>query len=139
MDYTILYIIGFCILAAIIGVATTYIMKKYKIDQKDLSNGIDTTQSIIVFVKATLRDMKFGNNDDVEMVTDIVIDTLHYIKTVPSEMSKDEKILQASNYAVDLCEQIKIELNKERKQIINVVIKLVYNLIGSIESKEGEA
>lgn len=139
MDYTILYIIGFCILAAIIGVAVTYIMKKYKIDQKDISNGINTTQSIIVFIKATLKNMKFGDNDDIEMVTDIVIDTLYYIKAIPNEMTEDEKIFQATNYAIDLCNNLEIELNEERKQIINVVIGLIYNLISLIENKEGEA
>lgn len=133
MDYTILYIIGFCILAAVIGMVVTYIMKKYKIDQKDIINGIDLTENIIVFVKATLRDMKFGNNDDVEMVTDIVIDTLHYIKAIPNEMTEDEKIFQATNYAIDLCNNLEIELNEERKQIINTVIVLVYNLVNSIE------
>lgn len=139
MDYTIIYIIGVCVSSALIGVVVTYIMKKYKLDQKDISNGIDLTQSIVVFVKATLQDMRFGNNDDIEMVTDIVIDTLHYIKAVPVEMSKDEKILQASNYAIDLCGQIKIELNDERKQIIGVVITLLYNFVNSVENKIGEA
>lgn len=139
MDYTILYIIGFCILAAIIGVAVTYIMKKYKIDPKDISDGVDTTTTIITLITSTFKDMKFGNDEEIDKVVNVMTDTLEYIKTIPSEMNRNEKIYQATNYTLNLCKEFNIELNDERNRIIGTVIVLSYNLISSIENREGEA
>lgn len=137
-NYQMLTIIGVCLGSVGLGVLIKYLTDRYKIKNSDLLEGISVAQTLLTFIKLMLKDMKFGNDDEVDKVTNVINDSLNYIKKLPEIKDKESKIFEATTFSIKMCKELEIELNDDRLYILNNTVTLAYNLIESIENKQIE-
>lgn len=137
-DYQTLYIIAICLGIVGLGFSIKYLMDKYKIKNSDLVEGIDIAQTLLTFIEITLKDMKFGNEEEINKITKIINDSLGYMKELPDTENKKDKIYKATEFSVKMCKELNIELNEDRLYILNNTIVLAYNFIEAIEDKQIE-
>lgn len=129
MNYEMFYIIAICFVTVFLGFLIRYSFKKYDIESKEVANNIDITNKIIEFAKTALISMKFGDEKEIENVSQIIIQSLNYIKGINEDISRDDKIKKATAYSIQLCSGLGIKLDKNKILIINNVIGLSYNLL----------
>lgn len=129
MNYEMFYIIAICIATVFVGALLSYVLKKCNIDSSDVAKNVDIANKILEFAKPTLTSMKFGDEKEIEAVSQVISQSLDYIKTITEDLGKEDKIKKATEYSVQLCSGLDIKLDKNRILIINSVIKLSYNLI----------
>ena len=137
-NYQMLVIIGICLGSVGIGFLIKYLMDKYKIKESDLVEGVDVAQTLLTFIKLMLKDMKFGNEEEVDKITNVINDSLNYIKELPETEDKKDKIYKATEFSVKMCKELNIELNKDKLYILNNTIVLAYNFMESVENKQIE-
>lgn len=137
-NYQMLTIIGVCLGSVGLGVLIKYLTDRYKIKNSDLLEGISVAQTLLTFIKLMLKDMNFGKEDEVDKVTNIINDSLNYIKKLPETKDKESKIFEATTFSIKMCKELEIELNDDRLYILNNTVTLAYNLIESIENKQIE-
>ena len=134
-NYQMLVIIGICLGSAGLGFLIKYTMDKYKIKESDLLEGIDMTQTLLTFIKLMLKDMNFGNEEEVDKFTNIINDSLDYISKLPETKDKESKIFEATTFSIKMCKELNIDLNEDRLYILNNTIALAYNFMKSVENK----
>lgn len=134
-NYQMLVIIGICLGSVGIGFLIKYLMDKYKIKNEDLVEGVDVAQTLLTFIKLMLKDMKFGNDEEIDKITNVINDSLNYIKELPETEDKKDKIYKATEFSVKMCKELNIELNEDRLYILNNTIVLAYNLMESVKNK----
>lgn len=137
-NYQMLTIIGVCLGSVGLGFLIKYLMDRYKIKNSDLLEGISVAQTLLTFIKLMLKDMNFGNDDEVDKVTNVINDSLNYIKKLPETKDKESKIFEATTFSIKMCKELEIELNDNRLYVLNNTVTLAYNLIESIENKQIE-
>jgi len=120
-------------LGAVLGtIGVIKVLQSRKINPKDLTDGIDIMQGLVSFIRVTATDMGLGNKEEIDRITEIVIDTLSYIETLDDDLSKEEKIGNAVIYAEFLCDKFKLELNPDKYYIIQSLITVGYNVYDSL-------
>jgi hypothetical protein len=131
----ILYLFGFIILALGLIVGVVYLMKRYNVKPEELSQSIDISKTITTVVKLTAKELKFGTNDEIEKVADIVIDSLDYVKLIANDKTKQEKINAGVKYIQEMSFSFGIEMNEDRLFIVTTLFTLGMNLLESLEVK----
>lgn len=134
-NYEILYLIGFGILAIGMGFGLSFLMKKYNLKTEDIINGVNLTETITILMKNMAKELGFGNEEEVAKVTEIISDSLTYVKTLPQTTSKEDKISNAIFYVKELGKSLNIEADSDRLMIITTLITLAFNLIETLEKK----
>lgn len=134
-NYQMLVIIGICLGSVGIGFLIKYLMDKYKIKESDLVEGVDVAQTLLTFIKLMLKDMKFGNDEEIDKITNVINDSLNYIKELPETEDKKDKIYKATEFSVKMCKELNINLNEDKLYILNNTIVLAYNFMESVEKK----
>lgn len=121
----------------VVGLAlgVSYLIKRYKIDTKDYLDGIDVTQMIITLIRSIARDM--GVEEElIVKVSHIINSTLEYMRNLPEEFTKDERIIKGFDLAIDLCESFEIELNDDREYILFTLITVGFNLYETLQGEK---
>lgn len=129
MSYEMFYIVGICVATVFLGGLLGYVLKKCNIDSSEVAKNVDVANEIVEFAKSTLITMKFGDEKEIEAVSQAISQSLDYVKTITEDISKEDKIKKATAYSIQLCSGLDIKLDKSRILIINSVIKLSYNLV----------
>lgn len=136
MDYSnIAFLFGFIVLALGLIVGVVYLMKKYNVKPEELSQGIDISKTIATVVKLTAKELKFGTNDEIEKVSDIVIDSLDYVKLIANDKTKQEKIDAGVKYIEQMCGSFSIKMSEDRLFIATTLFTLGMNLLESLDVK----
>lgn len=137
-NYQMLIVIGICLGSVGLGFLIKYTMNKHKIKESDLLEGIDMTQTLLTFIKLMLKDMNFGNEEEVDKITNIINDSLDYISKLPETKDKESKIFEATTFSIKMCKELNIDLNEDRLYILNNTITLAYNFMELVENKQIE-
>lgn len=111
----------------IVPICIGFLLKKFNIDIKLLFTGIDITKSIISFVKVMAIDMGV-DKDKVDDFSEVILDTLEYMKNISDDVRKDVKIAEGVRYAKELAYSFGLELNDNKNTIINTIVTASYNL-----------
>jgi len=136
MDYSnILFLFGFIALALGIIVGVVYLMKKYNVKSEELSQGIDISKTIAIVVKLTAKELKFGTNNEIEKIANIVCDSLDYVKSIANNKTKEEKVNDGIKYIREMCYSFNIEMNEDRLFIVTTLFTLGMNLLESLDVK----
>lgn len=135
MNYSILYIILVCIGVVGLIIFITWLLKKLKIDPEKIAVILDPMETIIKFTKIVLIDMGIPEKD-VIFYTDICIDTLEYLKTLPENVGKETRISEGIVYAKEVLEAFDIELTPVRIELIETIIPALWNLYYAIEATQ---
>lgn len=135
MNIELLYIIGFAILALVLGFGLSILMKKYNLSTGDITNGIDLTKTITTLVRVMAKDLGFGNHEEIDKIVEIINNSLDFVKGVPNAETKEEKIDHALFYVKEMCVEFRIDLNEDRLMIVSTLLMLAFNVIEAVEKK----
>jgi predicted transcriptional regulator len=130
-----LYMFGFIALALVFVVGLVFLMKKYNINSKQLTDGIDITKTISAVIKITAKELNFASDEMINKIADIVIDSLDYIRTLANVTTKDEKVQAGIKYVEEMCISFEIELSEDRMFIVTTLMQLGINLLESLDVK----
>jgi len=134
-NYEILYLIGFIVLALGVVVGVVLLMKKFNISPKQLTEGIDISKTISIIIKITAKELNFVNDESVDEIANIVIDSLDYIRTIANDATKEEKVQAGIQYVEELCLSFEIEMNEDRMFVATTLLQLGINLLETLEVK----
>ena len=135
MDFTILYVIGISLGVIGISILVKFLLNKYDINLIDLLRGIDIFKTAMIFIKLCLKEAGIPQ-EDLKKYSQLIMDSLQYITSLPNEIPKQEKIEEGVKYAIELCEVFGLEMNLDRKIIIEDIFTAAYNLIEAFQTKE---
>lgn len=135
MDYSILYLFGFIVLALGIVVGIVFLMRKYNIKSEELTNGIDLFKTIGTVIKITAKELNFAEDKQIDKIADIVIDSLDYIRSIANDATKEQKVEAGIKYVQDMCISFDIETNEDRLFVANTLMQLGVNLLESLDMK----
>ena len=135
MNIEIFYMFGFITLALGLVAGVITLMKNYNISPKQLTEGIDISKTISIIIKITAKELNFANDGQVDKISDIVIDSLDYIKTIANDATKEAKVEAGIKYVEDLCLSFDIEITEDRSFVAITLLQLGVNLLESLEVK----
>lgn len=123
---------------AVFSILLGILFTRINIDKNKLTEGLDITKSIVSFIKLTLKDAGI-DNDEIDIYSKIILETIEYVKVIPKDFNKEYKIQYAINYSIELCNSFELEINDDRKIIIETTIRSVYNLYEVLKPPTTEA
>ena len=135
MDFTILYVIGISLGVIGIGALVRFVLNKYDISLADLIRGIDIFKTALVFINLCLKEAGIPQ-EDLEKYSQLIVDSLQYIVSLPNEIPKQEKINEGVKYAIELCDVFDLDVSLDRKVIIEDIFTAAYNLIEAFKTKK---
>lgn len=121
MDYSILYAIGFIVLAGVIVFGVSYARKKGIFSSEDLK----TASSLLGLTVSVLNELNLKNEDQLIKISTMILKGLDYAIVSMNLTNKDEIISTTETYVYGLCTDNGIELTDSRKLIINSLVSLV--------------
>lgn len=137
MNFTILYVILACIGTVGLIISIAYITKKFNVDTDKLIAILDPLETVFKFIRLVLIDMGI-QEDELEIYSSTIFDTLEYLKTLDPTISKESRIEEAIAYCEGLLIKFGIELNETRTQIIRQLIPTLWNLSDAIKETQVE-
>ena len=135
MDFTIFYVIAISLGVIGISILVRFLLNKYDISLIDLLRGIDIFKTAMIFIKLCLKEAGIPQ-DDLEKYSQLIMDSLQYIVSLPDEVPKQEKIDEGVKYAIELCDVFDLDVSLDRKVIIEDIFTAAYNLIEAFQTKE---
>ncbi|MDD2628296.1 MAG: hypothetical protein PHD20_05410 [Clostridia bacterium] len=135
MDWSMIYLFGFIILALVFVVGIVFLMRKYNVKPEEITNGIDITKTIASVIKITTKELNFASDDTINQIADLVIDSLEYVKTLANVNTKEEKVEAGIKYVEDLCNSFEIEMDEDRYFVVSILVQLGVNLLESLNGK----
>lgn len=131
---TTIQILMWVVLVAV-AIGGILLMIKYKLPASTIVNGIDKTEAILKFVKLTVKDSRTFDNELVDNISEIIFDTLGFIKNISITVNKEDRINQGLEYVKELVADSNITLNEDEIFIVKNVLTVAYNLYESIDEK----
>jgi hypothetical protein len=121
MDYSVLYII--VILIGIVGVAfgVAYLRKNNYVSKEDLL----FASEILGLTSAIIMELNLKNEPELKKITSIVYSSLNHAIAL-YDGNTDELFKESISFAEDLCEEFNIQLNENRKMIIEKLVQIAY-------------
>lgn len=136
MDLTILNVVAVATLAVAFYYLGTKAKKRWDIDSILIILGIDALESIVPFVKALTEKLDV-DQDKVQKIIDIAVDTLEYMRTIQGE-DKDEIIEAGITYATELCMAFDIEVDDKMEVVINAVVRASHFIIDYFDNDKNK-
>ncbi len=130
-----LYIILIAVGVVSLAIGISLLIKKYQISTKEFLDGLNITQTVISLIRSIARDMGI-EEELVVKVSHIINSTLEYMRNLPEEFTKDERIIKGFDLAIDLCESFEIELNDDREYILFTLITVGFNLYETLQGEK---
>lgn len=121
MDYTIFYVLGVVVFTIVLIFATSYARKKKIFTSEDLLFAI----KVLDLSSKIIDELQLQKEKQIRSITEIVISSLEF--AVSNFANRDEIIVNAYEYAVEMCNKLEIELNEQRKEIIRELIIITLN------------
>ena len=119
MDATILISIGVVALVLIFTVGVTYLLKNSSVRKEDL----ETVQQIFKLTTSVIDELNLKQEKQIMSISQIVVSSLDFAIVISND---DDQIKdEAYKQAILLCEQFKLELTEERK---NIILQLIHNI-----------
>lgn len=132
MNMDTLYIIFISLGVVGLALVVSFLINKYKINTKNYLDGINTTQIIITLIKSIAKDMGI-EEELIAKISYIVNSTLEFMRNLPEEYSKEQKIANGFKLAKELCVSFEIEMNEEREYILKTLITVGFNTYETFE------
>lgn len=135
MDYTIL-ITFFVGISVLIG---GFVLRKFLISKgitvEEITDGTDIAESVLLFVKDTLKAMNI-ENQKIDVAYGIIIDGLEYLKLIYINKTREEAIESCLGYTKRVLLASKIEVNESMEALIKNALIMSYNIMTAIENKK---
>ncbi|MBO5095249.1 MAG: hypothetical protein J6B98_00030 [Bacilli bacterium] len=124
MDTTILISIGVVVLVLTFAVVVSYLLKNSSIRKEDL----ETVKQVFKLTTNVIDELNLKQEEQIMSISQIVVSSLDFAIVISND---DDQIKdEAYKQAILLCEQFKLELTEERKniilQLINIGLDAIY-------------
>lgn len=136
MDLTILNVVAVATLAVAFYYLGTKAKKRWDVDSILIILGIDALESIVPFVRALTEKLNV-DQDKVQKIIDIAVETLEYMRTIQGE-DKDEIIEAGIAYATELCMAFDIEIDDKMRVVINAVVRASHFIIDYFDNDKNK-
>lgn len=114
----------------------SFLMKKYKLSNSDITEGVDVTMTTFRLIKAIAKDAKLGDDKVVDEISKIVIDGLEYVKSIPNAIENKQELIDiATKYSIDIAETEGLIVDQNRQFIIQDLVTVGINLYFIMEEK----
>jgi len=127
IDYNMIYIISFVLLAIILIVGVTYLKNNKKIDETTLT----TVASMLGLSISVISELNLNNETQIIKIGNNVIDSINYAKDILKADNNEDLTNIAIAYALKLSEDQGIELTESRMNIIKNLVKLSVSNVGN--------
>jgi len=127
IDYTMIYILSFTILAIFLAFGITYLKKNNKIDNSTL----EIVASTLNLSVSIISELNLNNETQIIKIGNNVIDSINYAKDILKADNNEDLTNIAIAYALKLSEDQGIELTESRMNIIENLIKLSVSNVGN--------
>ena len=128
--------IGIAFGVAALGLLVVYLIKKYKLNKEQLSDGIDFAIVLHSLVEVVIKDSKmFDEYENIDKYVYISALTLDYLSSI---VDNDEEALleEGVDYAKDIFLSTGMELNDNKEKLIEQIVKLTFNFYKSLVNAE---
>lgn len=123
VDFTIFYILGYIIITIGLVFGVSLLRTKNIVKEDD----IKLVSSLLNISINVVEEMGLVHEQEMTKIANIIILSLDNTVNIVKLKDKEKIIEQSKIFAYQLCENNKIELTIERKEIINQLIETVYN------------
>ena len=127
IDYTMIYILSFTILAIFLAFGITYLKKNNKIDNSTL----EIVASTLNLSVSIISELNLNNETQIIKIGNNVIDSINYAKDILKADNNEDLTNIAIAYALKLSEDQGIELTESRMNIIKNLVKLSVSNVGN--------
>lgn len=118
MDSVMLISIGIVIFTLAFAIGVTYLLKNSAIKKEDL----ETVKQVFKLTANVIDELNLKQEDQIMSISQIVVSSLDFAIVISNE---DAEIKEAAyRQSLLLCEQFKLELTEERKNIILQLINI---------------
>ena len=130
IDYTMIYILSFTILAIFLAFGITYLKKNNKIDNSTL----EIVASTLNLSVSIISQLNLQNEEKIILIGNNVIDSINYAKNILKADTTEDLVNISIAYACKLSEDQGVELNNDRITIIENLVKLSVNNVSNINN-----
>ena len=130
IDYTMIYILAFTILAIFLAFGITYLKKNNKIDDSTL----EIVASTLNLSVSIISQLNLQNEEKIILIGNNVIDSINYAKNILKADTTEDLVNISIAYACKLSEDQGVELNNDRITIIENLVKLSVNNVSNINN-----
>ena len=130
IDYTMIYILAFTILAIFLAFGITYLKKNNKIDNSTL----EIVASTLNLSVSIISQLNLQNEEKIILIGNNVIDSINYAKNILKADTTEDLVNISIAYACKLSEDQGVELNNDRITIIENLVKLSVNNVSNINN-----
>ena len=124
MDYTVLYMIGFVMFSIGLVFLTSYLRRNNLIKSADLIFAI----SVLNLTVEVISELKLEKEKEIRSIAEIVVDSLQFA-SMTEDLTREETINMAYDYAIDLCLAFNIDVNERRKNIIMQLLIFTFDTL----------